>query len=374
MRTLRVGIDGGLACSPRPTGVEHFARSLLGELVRVHAPEVAWFVYLPPFGDPGLESSASVTLRHRPDVNTLIKTPWLVAQTWRDRVEVVLAFGHLLPKGVFGRQVRTIHDTAFDEFPDCYPPGSPETAHAQVKEACARSARLLVPSEATRTCVARDYGYPAARIDVLGEGAREAFRPDGPQALPEAMRQRGVLPPFFLTVGRLDRRKNLERVVAAYRRLLRDGAACGGLVVVGPDDSGADAIRARVAADPVPGERIVFTGYLEEGDLAALYRLAAAVVYPSLAEGFGLPVLEGMASGTPVITSNRSSLAEVAGDGALLVDPLSTEDLAAAMRQVLTDPILRSQLQSRGLRRAREFSWQAAAERTVAALRRAAAA
>jgi glycosyltransferase involved in cell wall biosynthesis len=176
-------------------------------------------------------------------------------------------------------------------------------------------------------------------------------------------------------VGRLDRRKNLERVIEAYRTLLRqpDGAAaCGGLVIAGPDDSGSEEVRRRLDTGRVPGERIVTTGYLGDGDLAPLYRTAAVMVYPSLAEGFGLPVLEAMASGTPTITSNVSSLPEVAGDAALLVDPLDTAAIAGALRRVLTDPHLAARLAAAGPRRAAEFTWERSAERLLALLRDAA--
>lgn len=372
MKRIRIAIDGSLACSSRPTGVEHFARSLLAELLELEAPDVDWFLYLSPLADPG-PVPKRVTIRRRPDVNTLIKTPWFIAQTWRDRVDLVYAFGHLLPPYCLGRRVVTVHDTAFDQFPDCYPDGNAEQAHSEVSAACRSAARVVVPSRATLEGLRASYNFPPDRVDVILEGSRPWFTPGDPAPLPDSLLSAGIAPPFFLCVGRLDRRKNLERVIDAYRSVLRSEVPCGGLVIAGPPDSGSEAVRARLDAGRVAGEKIVAAGYVSEPDLVNLYRSAAAVVYPSLAEGFGLPVLEAMACGTPVITSNVSSMPEVAGEAALLVDPKDTEALSAAMRRILQDPDLCARLSSDGLARAREFTWRRSAERLLECFRRAAA-
>lgn len=367
-REWRIGIDGTLACSKRPTGVEYFARSLLQELVAIEVPGVRWHLYLPPYGDQGLRIPEPVRVRVRPDVNTMIKTPWSVLHTWRDRLDVLYSFGHLLPPAARGRRVITIHDTAYDHFPDCYPAGIPARANAEVRRALGMATRVVVPSEATRQCLIEDYDYVADRIDVIYEGSRAVFTPGTPTALPERVRAAGVHDPFLLCVGRLDRRKNLERVIDAYRMVIRDGVPCGGLVIVGPDDSGSEQVRSRLASGQVAGEKIVTTGYLGEDEIVNLYRAAAVLVYPSMAEGFGLPVLEAFSCGTPVITSNRSSMPEVAGSAALLVDPENTADLAVAMRRLLSEGDLQSRLAAAGLARSREFSWRRSAELLVPAL------
>lgn len=372
MSVTRIAIDASLACSKRPTGVEHFARSLLSELVRLDLPDVEWCVYLPPYGDPGCELPPTVRARYRPDVNTLIKSPWFAAQTWRDRVDVVYAFGHLFTPACRGKYVLTVHDLAFEEYSDCYPAGAPETARAQVRETCRRASRIVVPSQSTRQALIASYGYPAEKIDVILEGSRSVFTPGPPGPLPARVTEAGITDPFVLSVGRLDRRKNVERVIEAYRTLLRRGVRCGGLVIAGPDDSGSAEVRARLEAGRVPNERIVVTGYVEEAELVALNRRAAVVAYPSLAEGFGLPVLEAMACGTPVVTSNVSSMPEVAGDAALLVDPHDGTAIADALQRILEEPGLREDLRARGLRRAGEVTWKASAERLAASLLRAA--
>lgn len=377
MRPLRIGLDAQLACTRRPTGVEHYARSLLAELLRLDAPDCRFFVYLSPFADPGCEVPPPAVRRVRPDVNTLIKTPWLVAQTWRDRLDVIYSFGHRLPRGCRGRRVVTVYDTAFDRFPETYAPGAADRAHAEVAASAPTAVRIQAPSEATRRALAEDYGYPAERVDVFLGGYRPCFRPGEPGGLPAELQARldagGISAPFILSVGRLDRRKNLERVIEAYRLLLRRGVPCGGLVIAGPEDSGSAEVRRRLAEGRVEGERIVTTGYLGDAELAPLYRTAAVNVYVSLAEGFGLPVLESLASGVPTITSNVSSMPEAAGDAAILVDPTDAPALADALARVLTDADLRGRLAGAGPRHAARFTWRRSAELLLDGLRRAAA-
>jgi len=361
-RPLRIGIDASLACTRRPTGVEHCARSMLAELVRLRHPRVQWFVYVSPFASPGCDFPDGVTVRTRPDFNTLLKKPWLVAQTWRDRLDVIFTFGHLLPPACRGRRVLTVYDTAFDEFPDCYPPGAAVTAHREVEQSCREAVRLVTLAEATRARLIEDYQYPADRIDVVHAASREAFVPGTNSASSPELLAVGVRAPYFLCVGRLDRRKNVERVIVAYRKLVAERGLVGQLVIAGPADSGSGGIQSRLARNAVPGEDIVLTGYVGEDTLLQLYRSATALIYPSLAEGFGLPILEALACGTPTITSTVSCMPEVAADAALLIDPTDTEAIAAAMQRVANDEVLRERLRLAGLARAAQFSWRRSAE------------
>lgn len=372
MKRVRIGIEAGLASSKHPTGVEHYARSLLYELLRLEAPEVEWFVYLSPHADTGAPMPSGVNARFRPDVNTLIKTPWLIANTWRDRLDVLYSFGHRLPPGCCGRRVITVYDTAFDQFPDCYPPGDAQIAHAEVSQSLSLSRAAVVPSAATREALVASYGYAAANVHVMLGGFRSSFQPGVPGPLPDRVTEAGIEAPFILSVGRLDRRKNVERVIEAYRLLLRQGVPCGGLVIVGPDDTGTAEVRERLQQSRVAGERIVTTGYLGDAGLVPLYQAAAVFAYPSLAEGFGLPVLEAMACGTPTVTSKVSSMPEVASSAALLVDPMDTADITGAIGRILSTPPLRDQLSEAGIQRSRELTWKRSAELVLHGLLKAA--
>lgn len=218
-----------------------------------------------------------------------------------------------------------------------------------------RAARLICVSRATCEEAVRVLGVPSARCAVVYEGVdRALFHPEpGPRSEP----------PTILFVGGDYPNKNRGAVVAAFARLCRVNALPHHLVLVGPD-----ARTDAALAEEFPGldlSRVQRLPSVEDAALAQLYRQADLFVFPSRDEGFGLPVLEAMASGTPVITSTVSSLPEVAGEAALLVDPDDVDGLAAAMERVLCDRSLWETLQQKGLRRAAQFTWQAAAERTA---------
>lgn len=354
---LRVGFEASLACSKRPTGVEYYARSVMEALARVPDSGLEYHAYVPPKSDIDARLRARFRIHERPDVNTLVKTPWLVARTWLDQLDFIVTFGHVLPSYVRGRRVIMIHDTIFRDFPECYPPGTADQVHRELLSALSSVAAVIVNSQTTADEVRRHY-QPAVPILVLGGAARPEFSPGEPQ--PFVGRLSDIRRPFFLGVGRFDRRKNLHSTVRAYRHLLTRGAECD-LVLVGPADSASVELQA-LLGESQPGECIVCPGYITEAELINLYRAALAFVYPSLAEGFGLPVLEAMASGTPVITSNRSSMLEIArGSQALLVNPECVQELCAAMHLLYSNPERRALLAEDGVVHARRYTWEKSA-------------
>jgi glycosyltransferase involved in cell wall biosynthesis len=168
--------------------------------------------------------------------------------------------------------------------------------------------------------------------------------------------------PFVLYVGNLKPHKNLERLLDAVERLWSSGVEDVGLLVVGGEISTLQSLR-RAVGDR-RHQRVRFLGPVDAGALSVLYRLASVFAFPSLCEGFGLPPLEAMACGTPVVTSNVSSLPEVTGGAALLVDPYDVESIAAGLRSVLTDAALADRLRRQGIEQARTFSWERSAART----------
>jgi glycosyltransferase involved in cell wall biosynthesis len=173
----------------------------------------------------------------------------------------------------------------------------------------------------------------------------------------------GIRSPYFLHVGRLQARKNLVRLVEAFHRLRAQHEAPHKLVLVGRESWESGEIFAAIRRLGLESE-VVHLGYVPGEDLPHLYTGAEAVVFPSLFEGFGIPVIEAMSFGTPVVTSRATSLPEVAGDAALLVDPYSTEEIAEAMRRVIAESGLRETLRQRGMERARQFTWRRTALET----------
>ena len=201
-------------------------------------------------------------------------------------------------------------------------------------------------------------------ITVIPLAADRRFRPMRPVDVEPILREYGVEFTYILYVGSVAARKNVPRLLEAYARL-RDWSERWKLVIVGAHKWKSSPIvdaAQRLGLEP----HLHFTEYVGEDHLPALYSGADLFAFPSLYEGFGLPILEAMACGTPVVTSNTSSLPEVAGDAAIIVDPNDVDAIAGAMRRVLEDPDLAQALQERGVARAAQFSWERTAQATVA--------
>jgi glycosyltransferase involved in cell wall biosynthesis len=259
--------------------------------------------------------------------------------------------------------VVTIHDTMVFRFPQLFRPWHRHYARVMLPRLARAAALVITGSQATRADLIEHLGVAPDRIAVVPYGVDIRFAPlaaDSPEA--RAVVARYHLPPnFILAVGAIEPRKNLPRILDAVRQLNGRAATAGvTLVHAGPEGWAHD----------VPREAARFLGYVPAADLRVLYGLARAFVYPSLWEGFGFPVIEAMACGCPVITSDVSALPEVAGGAALLVDPTATEQLAAAIARVWADEGLRRDLVARGRARAAGFTWQRTARETVAVYER----
>ena len=264
--------------------------------------------------------------------------------------------------GLTTPMVVTVHDLLALSFPEHFSAVIARRFAWLAGRCAARAARVITDSEFVRAQVVERLAIPAERTAVVPLGVDERFRPMAVDA--DWLKRRfGIDRPYVLCVGTLEPRKNLLSVVAALERLrwLDDAIT---LVAVGGRGWKTTAIDAKLADAPV-----IATGRVEDDDLVKLYAGAACFVFPSFGEGFGLPVLEAMACGAPVVTSDRTSLPEVAGDAALLVDPGSVEAIGDAIERVVRDPALASRLEARGRERASRFSWRRCAEETVAVYR-----
>ncbi len=261
------------------------------------------------------------------------------------------------------RLVVTVHDLAFERYPDLFPRRWLWLYRRGLRAAIERADAILVPSQSVRDDLIRRADVDAERVfaTALGAspriGSAEMIENDR-----EELADHGITPPYILAVGTIEPRKNLVRLVRAYRRLAGQGFPQS-LVLIGDDGWGADELRVELDKEG-PG-CIVKAGGLSSNTLATAYADADVVAYVSLYEGFGLPVLEAMSAGAPVVTSNTSSLPEVAGGAALLVDPQDVEAIAAALERVLTDAALADDLRRRGRAHAATFTWGATARATL---------
>lgn len=261
--------------------------------------------------------------------------------------------------------VVTIHDMTWFTLPRQHTRVKGAYFRAMIPPAVRRAAQIIAVSEASKQDIVTLLGTSAERIAVTYEGVDlDFFCPEAAKGrVGEVGARYSVRRPYVLYVGKLEPRKNLPTLIKAFASIARQFPDHQ-LVLAGNPGWDFQAIYETAACIPLR-ERIRFTGFVAEADLPALYAEADLFVYPSSYEGFGFPVLEAMACGTPVITSNVSSLPEVAGDAGLLVDPLDVVALVDAMRQVLGNSMLRQQMRAKGLEQARRFTWEATARRTL---------
>jgi glycosyltransferase involved in cell wall biosynthesis len=261
--------------------------------------------------------------------------------------------------------VVTIHDCIHLRFPEYLPNRmAPVYAHQMMALSARRARRILTVSQASKRDILHYFGVPPTKVEVIYNALDERLA-DPPSADDlERVRQRFLLTaPFVLYTGNIKPHKNLDRLIEAFA-LVRRQTDNLKLLIIGDAISKYPNLRRLVHRHQLHRD-VRFLGFVPDATLAALYRMAAVFVFPSLYEGFGLPPLEAMASGTPVITSNVSSLPEVVGDAALLIDPLRPDQIAAAIQRILSDDALRADLVRRGRERARAFSW----DRSVARVR-----
>ncbi|MDA1093692.1 MAG: glycosyltransferase family 1 protein [Acidobacteria bacterium] len=284
----------------------------------------------------------------------------------RARADLFHAPHYVLPALTPCRSIVTIHDCIHLMFPE-YLPGRLAHVYARLSfwVAANRSARVLTVSEASKRDILRFFPIPSEKVDVIYNAIDDRFSEPPDPAQVERVRERYQLHDrFLLYAGNVKPHKNLERVIEAFARLRSDTSADIKLLITGSEISRYATIRRAVHRYNLH-KHVRFLGFLTTDTLATLYHLADAFVFPSLYEGFGLPPLEAMACGTPVLTSNVSSLPEVVDDAALLVDPHDTAAIAQAMHQILTDQPTRERLIASGRRRASSFSWETSVQRVL---------
>jgi glycosyltransferase involved in cell wall biosynthesis len=284
---------------------------------------------------------------------------WIPLSLVRERAHLLHEPHYVVPPATRCRTVVTIHDCIHLMFPQ-YLPG--RLAHVYARgsmwSAVHRSDRILTVSEASKRDILRFFKINPDKVEVIYNAIDERFLAPPDDERMDQVRQRYQLDhPFLLYVGNIKPHKNLERLIDAFGRARADGAGDLRLLIIGDEISKYPALRQAVHRHRLD-KYVRFLGFQPYDTLAAFYRLARAFAFPSLYEGFGLPPLEAMACGTPVVTSNVSSLPEIAGDAAILVDPYDPASIAAGITRAVSDEPLRRQLIERGLARARAFSWR----------------
>jgi len=292
----------------------------------------------------------------------------LVALSWRLfrlRLDLYHATHYVLPLATPTRVVVTVHDIIHLLYPQ-FLPNRIAFFYAQkmMRRSLSRADRVITVSENTRSDLMEYFGVDGSGLEVIYNGVDEAFRQKlSEDDLDRWLRQLGIRRPYLLFVGNPKPHKNLDRVIQAYARARQLAEFDAPLVCVGDRTAAQFKLRQRAEQLGV-GDDVRLLGHVAQEALPALYQGATLFLYPTLYEGFGLPVVEAMASGTPVLTSNTSALKEIAGGHAHLVDPLNTERMAKAIARLMTDDDYRAGLGEKGLARSRDFHWRKTAERT----------
>lgn len=305
----------------------------------------------------------TLTLPHTP----VVRIPLTLSRELRRNPVDLLHVQYTAPPFARCPVISTIHDLSFEHLPETFNRRSWMQLRITVRRTARTAAHLITLSEYSKQDISRTYGISTSRITVTPVAAPSKLGCVTDPAELAAVRHRlGIQRNYILSLSSIHPRKNLARLIEAYE-LLRDSRAESSfpqLVLAGKRGwLESDVFRA-ARASRWAGD-ILFTGYVPDQDLAALYSGALCFVYPSYFEGFGLPVLEAMQCGVPVIAGDRTSLPEIVKDAGLLVDPFDVHDLAAAIAQLIDDPGRRHELATRGLARATEFNWRTTAQSTL---------
>lgn len=364
---MRVGLDAYLLSAGsgyRAAGVSVYSDQLISALAEVRPDDEFTAFVAGDVGDrPGIRLARAPVPVQRAPVRIAWEQSALPLQAKRLRLHLLHGLVNVLPRLYRGPTVVTVHDLSFLRFPERLSRRRRIYLEAMVGTSACRATRVIAVSTSTREDLVELAGVRDDRISVVYPGVDPRFRPmDGQaQARPGHFGDR----PYILHVGTLEPRKNQDVLIRAFARLKRERAMPHALAIVGARGWMYEQLFDLVVALGLQGD-VNFLDYIPPAELPAWYNGADLFAYPSAYEGFGLPVLEAMACGVPVVTSSSSSLAELAGRACLTVEPGSEEALEAAMAAILEDDELRNALRDAGLKRAAGYSWRRCAEETFA--------
>ena len=349
-------------------GNETYCRQLLRGLAQSPEENQYELFYTNPSALSAVDSAGGAfhftPISKNPIVRICAVLPRLLAQTKPD----VFHAQYVLPPFIKMKTVLAIHDLAHEHFPEFFHPVEAFRMKTLVRWSAKRASHIMTISEFSGADIARRFDIPREKITVAHLAASPDFHPrDKAQSQEHLARRYGLTFPFSLYVGRIQARKNLPRLVEAYARLRKQGLDAR-LVMVGKRDWQSGQLLDKIKELGLE-DCVIFPGFVPFEDLPLFYNGAEVFVFPSFFEGFGLPVVESMASGVPTITSFGSSLEEVAGDGALLIDPSDTDSITAALGKVLGDPALQKDLAARGLERSKQFTAGNLAEKALGVYR-----
>lgn len=371
---MRIGIDFTSASRER-AGIGRYARELIRALCRLDATN-HYALFVPGDAQPDLLAynwtdnfaikRGALTERYFAALWHRARVP-LPIETFIGECDALYSPDFLLPPTRAKRSLVTVHDLSYVRLPDCFPEPLLNYLNRAVPRSLERADLILADAESTRQDLNQAYRIPLEKIRVLYSGVDARFGPKVSEESEARVREitRGL--PYLLAVSTIQPRKNYVRLIEAFAKLINSSQFpiphCH-LVIAG----GRGWMYQSILDTPERlgvRDRVIFPDFFPDADLPALYAGATLFVYPSLYEGFGLPILEAMACGTPVVTSNASSLPEVAGEAALYFDPSDVDAMAAQVHRALSDEALRADLRGKGFAQAKKFSWDKAAKKLL---------
>lgn len=360
---MKIAIDAH-SLGTQAGGNETFFRQLVRGLAADPSENSYTLFHTHPFTLEAVANDPRFTLCQIPK-NPIVRLSMALPRKLRQLQPDVFHCQYIQPLCGARKTVVSIHDLAHEHFPEFFHPMEALRMKKLVRWTAKRASHILTISEFSAADIAQRFNLSRDKITVAYLSPAPSFHPrDKQECAAHLARTYGINGPFILYVGRIQARKNLPRLVEAYAEIRKHNAAVR-LVIVGKKDWQSEQLLHKIRAlglEPF----VSFPGFVPFDDLPLFYNAAEVFVFPSFFEGFGLPVIESMASGIPTITSLGSSLQEVAGDGALLIDPSDTNSIATALQRILTDPNLRQELVTRGLRRAAQFQKDDLAKKTLA--------
>jgi glycosyltransferase involved in cell wall biosynthesis len=362
-----IGIDASRAVTGQRTGTEAYAYFLIQSLIPLASHKGHQLrLYFNHSPSPGLflqnELVEQVVIPW-PRLWTHLRLAWELQQRPPD---IFFTPAHVIPFTYRGLAAATVHDLGYYHFPEAHPRQQLYYLRWSTRHNGRRSQRIIADSQATKNDLVRFEGIDPAKVEVVYPGIDPMLQPvQGVERLTAVQQKYQIRAPYLLFLSTLQPRKNLVRLIEAY------GAAHlpHQLVLAGKSGWQARPIHDSLAALPSPlSSQIILPGFIEDSDKAALLSGATAVLYPSLYEGFGFPALEAQACGTAVLCANTSSLPEIVGDSALLVDPLNTAAITTAIRRMATNESLRAELIQKGFENVKRFKWEKTAVQVLSVL------
>ncbi len=384
MRIMRIGIDA-TALPVRPVGAGNYIIQLIRAISRnylVNEPipngnqqkglEFVIFVQRSRLELLKVEETPNLHLIAIPDLSPFMRLLWeqisFPVLAKNQHLDLLHSLHYSMPLAYPGRKVVTFHDMTFFLFPHHHTLPKRFFFRFFIRTSSRKAVALIADSESTRQDAIRLVGALPGKIYTVPLGVTQEFRPIRDKVILQQARQKYQLPEHFLLyVGTIEPRKNLSTLLQAYASVASQ-MPDHRLVIVGPKGWMVENIIQQTGQFNI-SDKVHFTGYVEQDDLPVIYNLADVFIYPSVYEGFGLPVLEAMACGTPVISSNVSSMPEIVGNAGVLIAPNNSQALAQSLLELINDPVARQRLSIKGQERAATFSWESTAEKTIAVYR-----